>query len=120
MEEQQYQMSSHRKLCGYVKFRAIGTGNLQLSVATTLQTTNLRQYALADQTLLYNQGGYNQGGYGFTSGSPTGDGERPLNIHGERFYPQLGCNDGSSWFQLERLVLCIRKDATVPVRGVSA
>jgi hypothetical protein len=119
MEEQAMQFGAHRKLCGYMKFRAIGVGTLNLAISTTLRTTNLRNYSLQGVGTGYGVGGYGIGGYGGLGG-PTGDGERPVNTHGERFYPQVGTSDVNSWFQLERLVLCIKKDATMPVRGITA
>lgn len=100
MEEQMYRFSAHRKLLGYLKFAANGVGNLNLSITTVLRTTNLRPYAL--------------------SLNPAGDGERPVNLHGERFYISVETNAVGSWFQLEKLIPCLKKDATIPVRGVSA
>jgi hypothetical protein len=72
MEEQQFQLRAHRKLLGYQKFSALGAGTMGLSVRTAQRTTILRGYTL--------------------SLSPTGDGERPVNVHGERFYLKVGQN----------------------------
>jgi len=70
-------------------------------MTTTLRSALLRAYAL--------------------SKSPTGDGEQPINIHGERFFPTIRTNSTpGNWFQLEKLILCMRKDPSIPVRGVSA
>ncbi len=101
MDEQALQLGSHRKLAGYLKFRAVGVGLLPVSITTTLRTTVLRSYNL---TL-----------------TPTGDGERPLNIHGERFYLNFGINTvAGNWTQIERAVLCMKRDAAIPVRGFSS
>ncbi|HEX3156799.1 MAG TPA: hypothetical protein VHV32_19375 [Candidatus Angelobacter sp.] len=101
VEEQMFQLSAHRKLAGYMKFRAIGVGLLPLAVSTTQRATLLRAYSL--------------------SLVPTGDGERPINMGGERFFVNIGTNTVvGSWFQLEKLVLCVRKNAAIPVRGLSA
>src|SRR4029077_907689 len=69
LEEQSLQLGAHRKLLGYIKFRAVGSGLLPLAVSTTQRSTLLRSYTL--------------------STSPAGEGERPLNIHGERFFPTV-------------------------------
>jgi hypothetical protein len=100
VEEQALQLGSHRKLLGYLKWRATGAGILAISVITALRTTVLRGYTL--------------------SLTPTGDGERSLNLHGERFSIQVGTNAVGSWFQLDQLIPCVKKDATMVVRGVNA
>ena len=100
MEEQQLQLGAHRKLLGYLKWRTIGAGGLLLSVLKANRVINLRNYTL--------------------STFPTGDGERCVNLHGERFAVQLATDSLGSWFQLERFVFCMKKDATIPVRGMSA
>ena len=99
VEEQIVRMTSLRKLLGAITFRATGVGNLNLSVTTTLRTTQLRSYALSLQ--------------------PAGDGRRPLNLHGERFSLQVGTSTLNSWFQLEQLIPFLKKDAAIPVRGVA-
>jgi hypothetical protein len=100
MEEQQYQLRAHRKLFGYLKFRAFGSGTLNLAVGTVQRSTLLRGYPL--------------------SANPVGDGERPLNIHGERFFLTVSTNAVNSWFQLEKWIACIKKDSSALVRGVSS
>lgn len=100
MEEQQYQLRAHRKLMGYLKWRAIGAGTLNLSIGTAQRSTILRGYTL--------------------SLNPLGDGERPVNVHGERFFLTISTNAVNSWFQLEKLVACVKKDSSALVRGVSA
>jgi hypothetical protein len=101
MEEMQFQMGAHMKLCGYMKFRATGVGLLPIAVSTTLRSTLLRSYLL--------------------STSPAGDGERPLNIKGERFFPTIRTNSvAGNWFQMEKWILCVKKNATFVTRGVSA
>jgi len=100
MEEQQYQLRMHRKLFGYLKFRAMGSGTLNLAVGTAQRSTILRGYTL--------------------SLNPVGDGERPLNIHGERFFMTVSTNAVNSWFQLEKWIACIKKDSAALVRGVSS
>lgn len=100
MEEQMLQLGAHRKLAGYLKLKAIGAGLLGLAISTMQRTTLLRSYQL--------------------SLSPAGDGERPLNVHGERFAITIRQNEGAeNWFQLEKLVLCLRKENSIPVRGAS-
>ena len=121
MEEQQYQLGAHRKLAGFLKFSDKGVGQLFYSISTAQRTTNLRVRTL--------------------SVNSTSDGERPLNIHGERFFLTVstqafaggygqggfgqggfggGANPQPGWFQLEKLVLSLKKDAVSVVRGVSA
>jgi hypothetical protein len=100
IEEQQYQLGAHRKLCGYMKGRTVGVGKLNISVTTAMRTTSLRYYTL--------------------SLTPGGDWGRPLNIHGERFYPQIGTNAVGSWFQCEKLCLCMKKDAAILVSGLTS
>ena len=100
MEEQMMQLGNHRKLAGYMKFRAYGAGSLNLAVKTAQRTTTVRSYTL--------------------SAAPTGDGERPLNLHGERFFVDIYGSGPTSWWQLELITLCIKKDPTIVVRGVSA
>jgi len=100
IEEQMYQLGAHRKLAGYWKFRAVGSGTLLLAISTTLRTTTLRSYTL--------------------STTPAGDGERPLNVSGERFFLQVGTNAVGDWFQLEKSILSVKKSATIVTRGVSA
>jgi len=99
-DEQEYGLGAHRKLAGYLKFRAWGAGTLGLGITTAQRSTLLRGYAL--------------------SSNPVGDGERPLNAQGERFFLSLTTNAAGAWFQLEKLVVCVRKSATALVRGVSA
>jgi hypothetical protein len=99
MEEQAFRMSAHRKLLGYLKWRAIGAGSLLLSVQAGSRVTNLRNYTL--------------------SMNPFGDGERGLNLHGERFSFSISTNAVGAWFQLEKFVPCLRKDAVIVVRGAN-
>lgn len=128
MEEQQFQLGAHRKLLGYMKWRAIGSGMLRMQIGTTLRTTPLRPYPLTapspGDSGGYGEGGYGTGGYGAGLPSPwigpPGDGERSLQISGERFYPQMGTNAVGDWFQLERLVLCMKKHPTLVVRGANS
>lgn len=100
MEEQGLQLGAHRKLLGYLKWRAVGAGILGISITSTARTTALRGYML--------------------STNPSGDGGRGINMHGERFSIQLGTNDHNSYWQLEKLILCMKKDPTIVVRGVNA
>jgi delta endotoxin len=100
MEEQQYQLRAHRKLLGYLKFRALGSGMLNLAITTAQRSTILRGYAL--------------------SLNPAGDGERPVNAHGERFFLTVSTNAVNSWFQLEKWIPAMKKDSSALVRGVSA
>jgi len=100
MEEQMLQLGAHRKLMGYLKFRAVGAGTLKLAVTTAVRSTLLRSYTL--------------------STNPAGDGERPVNLHGERFFVTISSTAVGTWWQLEKLVMCVKRDAAIPVRGVSA
>lgn len=128
MEEQMFQLGAHRKLLGYMKWRAIGNGMLRMQIGTTLRTTPLRPYPLTapapGDSGAYGEGGYGTGGYGAGLPSPwigpPGDGERSLQISGERFYPQVGTNAVGDWFQLERLTLCMKKHPTLVVRGANS
>jgi hypothetical protein len=99
-EEQMYQLRSHRKLAGYLKFRAWGVGTLNLAISTAQRSTILRGYVL--------------------SLSPVGDGERPLNLHGERFFINYSNSGLGSWAQIEKTILCVKKDAEFLTRGVSS
>lgn len=100
VEEQVVQLGVHRKLLGYLKWRAFGSGVLAIAITTAQRTTNLRGYILGS--------------------SPTGDGERSLNLHGERFSITVQTNAVGSWFRLEQLIPCLKKDATIVVRGTNA
>jgi hypothetical protein len=128
MEEQMYRLGSHRKLLGYLKFRAVGVGSLLLSIITSQRKTALRPYLLAEPSpgdaTGYGDGGYGTGGYGTGSGAeyvgPAGDGERPVNMTAERFFIEVGTSAVGSWFQLEKLIPSLKKSATSVVRGVSA
>jgi hypothetical protein len=99
VEEQMLQLGAHQKLLGYLKWRAIGVGILAMSVITTRRTTILRGYIL--------------------SLTPTGDGERGMEIAGERFSVQVGTNAVGSWFSLEQLCPCLKKHPTMVVRGLN-
>ena len=99
-EEQMLQLRSHRKLAGYLKFRAVGAGLLNLAISTAQRSTLLRAYAL--------------------SLNPAGDGERPLNLHGERFFINFSNSGLGSWAQIEKTILCVKKDAAMLTRGVSS
>lgn len=100
VEEQIMKLGGHRKLFGYLKLRAIGLGNLLLTIITSNRTSTLRSYSL--------------------STIPAGDGERPVNIHAERFSIRVGTNAVGQWFQLEKLSPQLKKDPTIVVRGFSA
>jgi hypothetical protein len=100
VEEQIVQLGAHQKLLGYLKWRAFGSGILAISVITVRRTTVLRGYIL--------------------SLTPAGDGERGLEISGERFSFQFGTNAVGSYFQLEQVVPCLKKHPTMVVRGVNA
>jgi hypothetical protein len=100
VEEQQYQLRAHRKLLGYLKWRAWGSGTLNIAISTALRSTLLRGYPL--------------------STNPTGDGERPVNVHGERFFITVYTNAVNSYFQLEKLIPCMKKDSSALVRGVNS
>lgn len=97
MEEQQYQLGSHRKLCGFMTGRAMGSGSLGLSITTARRTTVLRPVTL--------------------SLTPQGDFERRLNVHGERFFVTLSTNAVGAWCQIEKLIVSVKKDPTIPIRG---
>ena len=99
MEEQMTKMSSKRKLLGYLTLRAVGNGSLLVSVQAANRITNLRDFTL--------------------STSPIGDQGRGLNLHGERFSISVGTDAVGSWFQLEKLTPFMRKDASIPVRGMN-
>jgi hypothetical protein len=100
IEEQMLKLGGHRKLLGYLKWRAIGAGSLLLSVQQANRVTNLRNYTL--------------------STAPLGDGERGLNLHGERFSISVSTSGIGAWFQLEKLIPCMRKEAVIVVRGANA
>jgi hypothetical protein len=99
-EEQMYQLRSHRKLAGYLKFRVVGVGALNLAISTAQRSTLLRAYTL--------------------SLNPAGDGERPLNLHAERFFINFSNSGLGSWVQIEKTILCVKKDAAMLTRGVSS
>ena len=97
VEEQGLQLGAHRKLCGYLKWRAFGSGLLSIAIQTAQRITTLRPYTL--------------------SLTPPADGGRGVNMHGERFSIQVGTNAAGQWWRLEKLIPCMRKDATIIVRG---
>lgn len=99
-EEDAMKLGAHRKLLGYLKWRVIGAGTLLISVQQANRVTNLRGYTL--------------------STFPTGDGGRGIGIHGERFSIQISTFAVGAWFQLEKLIPCMKKDATIVVRGINA
>jgi hypothetical protein len=100
MEEQMFQLGAHLKRAGYMKWRAVGSGLLPLAIVTARRTTVLRPYTL--------------------SLAPVGDGGIGLNIRSERFFVNIGTNAvAGSWFQLERLVLCLKKDSAIVVSGLA-
>jgi hypothetical protein len=99
VEEQIMHLGGHRKLFGYLKFRAIGLGNMLLTIFTSNRTTTLRGYML--------------------STVPAGDGGRPVNMHAERFSIRIGTNAVGQWFQLEKLSPQLKMAPTIVVRGVS-
>jgi hypothetical protein len=98
-EEQELHLSAHVKLFGYYKWRAIGSGQLLMAVQTANRVTNLRNYSL--------------------STAPPADAGRGVNIHGERFSLQIGTDAVGAWFQLEKLIMCVKKDTAIPVRGTN-
>jgi hypothetical protein len=100
MEEEGLRLGAHRKLLGYLKWRVVGVGSLLLSVQQANRVTNLRSYTLAT--------------------FPKGDGERCVNLHGERFSVQFGTNAVGAWFQTEKLIFCLKKEPTIVVRGTNA
>jgi hypothetical protein len=102
MEEQQMQLRAHRKLLGYMKWRAIGPSGYTMGVGITTATrsTILRPYSL--------------------SPNPLGDGERPVNIHAERFFLTFYGTGLGAWAQLEKAIACVKKDAVALVRGLSS
>jgi hypothetical protein len=98
-EEQLFQLRSHRKLLGYLKWRTWGVGSLNIAVTTAQRSTLLRSYAL--QLV------------------PVADAERMVNLHGERFYVNLShSGTGANWIQIERIVLCMKKDSAFMARGL--
>lgn len=103
-EEMGLRLGSHRKMLGYLKWRAVGLGNLAVSIVSTVRTTVLRPYPLA----LVN----------------TGDAGRGTQVHGERFSYLFGTSpiapSTSGWWQLEKVIPCMKKDSTIVVRGVNA
>ena len=97
-EEQMLQLGAHRKRFGYMKWRVIGAGLLNLAVTTAQRSTLLRSYAMAL--------------------SPTADSERGMNIAGERFFLSIRTNAvAGTWFQMEKWIGCMKKDAAFVVRG---
>lgn len=100
VEEQIVQLGAHQKLLGYLKWRATGNGILSIAIITTRRTTNLRGYILGLTTL--------------------GDGERGVEVAGERFSIQVGTNAVGSWFSMEQLILSMKKHPTFVVRGTNA
>jgi hypothetical protein len=98
-EEALFQLGAHRKLLGYLKWLASGVGSMNLTISTTQRPTTLRTYPL--------------------SLNPVCDGGRGVNIHGERFYWNVGTSAVGSYFQLERLVMCMKKEPGIVVRGTN-
>lgn len=97
MDEQALQLSAHRKKLGMMKWRAIGAGSLFISIYTGNRITTLRSYTL--------------------STVPAADSERSMSISAERFSFEFQTNNLGNWWQLEKLIACMKKDASILVRG---
>lgn len=99
VEEQMVQLGAHQKLLGYLKWKVSGNGILAISIITAKRTTNLRGYIL--------------------SLNAPGDGERGMEVAGERFSIQVGTNAVGSWFSMEQLIMSMKKHPTFVVRGLN-
>lgn len=95
--EQAFQLGAHRKLLGYIKWLARGAGYMNMWVTTAARTTTLRVYPL--------------------SLTPPDDSGRPINMHATRFQFSVSCDTAGYWMQFEKLIFCMRKDASILVRG---
>jgi hypothetical protein len=73
------------------------TGTLNLSVITTVRTKRIRGVQL--------------------SATPVGDFERSLNVHAERAVFRVGTSVPGGNFQLDKLIVSMAPDPTMPVRG---
>lgn len=100
IEEQMLKFGAVRKVLGYLTWRVIGAGSLLFAIQSANRVTNLRSYTL--------------------SVFPVADGERALDLHGQRFSIQVGTNAVNAWFQLEHLILFLKKDAAIAVRGANS
>lgn len=100
-QEQQYQMTRHRKLCGYMTVYVEGAGIFNIS-AYTLSLSAIAQ-AVPPLTL---------------SNPGLRDLERHINVLGERIAFKLGTNAVGSWFKLQRFVPSFIADPAGAVRGV--
>jgi hypothetical protein len=99
-QEQQYQMTRHRKLAAYMTVYVEGTGALNVSAySVSLSATPQVIPALT----LSNPG--------------LRDLERPINVLGERIAFKLGTNAVGAWFKLQRFIPGFTTDPTGPVRG---
>lgn len=99
IEEQVMQLGAHMKLLGYMKLRAKGVGLLSRTISTSTRSNILRPYTLA--------------------AIPPGDVGIGVNVSSERFFPMVGTHAVGSWFQLEKLGLCMKKSSAIVVRGTS-
>ena len=100
MEEQQFQLRAHRKLIGFLKWRAFGSGTMGLGISTAQRSIILRGYTL--------------------SANPVGDGERMTNVHAERFFLTAYSTGFGCWAQIEKLIACVKKDSSALLRGMSS
>lgn len=100
-QEQQYQMSRHRKLAAYLTLFVEGSGTLNLSAfAVSLSAAAQPIPALT------------------LSNPALRDLERQINVLGERIAFKIGTNAVGAWFKLQRLVPAFTTDPAGPVRGV--
>lgn len=100
-DEEVLQLRAHRKLLGYLKWRTWGLGNQNTAISTPTRSNLLRTYALP--------------------ATPGFDGERLVNLHGERFFVNLShSGTGANWIQIEKIVLCLKKDSVFLARGLSS
>lgn len=102
--EQALQLGGHRKLLGYAKWLARGVGGFVVTVNSPARATVLRTYIL--------------------SLSPPGDAGRPVSIHGERFSlsfttAPVVATGAFAWVQVEKTLLCMKRDPTIVVRGTN-
>jgi hypothetical protein len=99
MEEQGLQLGAALKLAGHIRWRAVGSGSLLMSISSGNRVTNLRNYTLSQY--------------------PASDSERPVNIKSERFSVTVSTDAVGSWGQLEKFIFYVKKSATMITKGTN-
>lgn len=113
--EEALQLRSHRKLFSYLTMFIEGAGSLDISAyknsLNTNLTPNIGAAPLSTNPIPIG---------GLVMRSPAfQDTELPLNLLAERITFKMANNGASSWFKLQKFVVCVTVDPWAPVRGMN-